>query len=248
MSVKHLRGRDVPHPERRRARVTRPDGSSFPVNVEGETPRRPAVSMILEDLGELSEQERGHPARRAGDFDRTREPKRPAFMAIFPTLDDVDEPAGVLGMYPATFIPRMLPWMKCDRREILHVCSGGLPKGEGVRVDIRPEARPDIVADGRALPLNDASVAAVMIDPPYTEHYARDLYGTDYPRPAHLLAEASRVVRPNGRIAFVHYIVPNAPPGCRFIRAFGLSMGFGYPMRAVTIFEREQPSLEGMNA
>jgi hypothetical protein len=90
-----------------------------------------------------------------------------------------------------------------------------------------------------------ASQAAVLIDPPYTEHYARDLYGTDYPRPAHLLAEASRVVRHNGRIGFVHYIVPNAPAGCRFIRAFGLSMGFGYPMRAVTIFERDQSSLFG---
>lgn len=204
---RHHRARDVPHPERKRARVQRPDGSSFPVNVAGEEPRRPAVSMLFEDLG------------------------------------DIDFPAGVLGMYPATFIPRILPWLRCERHEVLHVCSGGLPPGEGIRVDIRPEAKPDILADGRALPLPDGSQAAVLLDPPYTEHYARDLYGTEYPRPAHLLAEASRVVRPNGRIGFVHYIVPHAPPGCRFLKAFGLSMGFGYPMRAVTIFEREQASL-----
>lgn len=205
--MKHLRGRDVPHPERRRARVERPDGSSFPVNIAANTPRRPAISMLFDDLAD-------------------------------PITD-----TGVLGMYPANFIPKILPWLQCDRREILHVCSGGLPKGEGIRVDIRPEAEPDIVADGRDLPLAEASVAAVLIDPPYTEHYARDLYGTGYPRPAHLLREAARVVRPNGRIGFVHYIVPNAPEGCRFIRAFGLSMGFGYPMRAVTFFERSQPAL-----
>jgi len=253
-----MHGRDVPHPdrkrsfhgadagERKRARVSRPDGSSFPANIEGQEPRRPAVSMLMEDLGELSPEETGKPARPAGDFDRSREPKRPAFLALFPTIDDPDAvPAGVLGMYPATFIPRILPWLRCDRSEVLHVCSGGLPPGEGIRVDIRPEAKPDILADGRKLPLCDGSQAAVLIDPPYTEHYAKDLYGTDYPRPAHLLAEAARVVRPNGRIGFVHYIVPNAPPGCRFIRAFGLSMGFGYPMRAVTIFEREQAGLFG---
>lgn len=203
---RHLHARDVPHPERKRARVTRPDGTSFPVNLVGIEPKRPAIGMLFE------------------------------------VLDDV--PVGVLGMYPAMFIPRILPWLNCERSEVLHVCSGGLPPGEGIRVDIRPEALPDILADGRALPLADGSVAAALLDPPYTEHYARDLYGTDYPRPSHLLREAARVVRPNGRIGFVHYIVPNAPPGCRFVKAFGLSMGFGYPMRAVTIFEREQGSLD----
>lgn len=202
---RHLNGRDVPHPGRKRARVVRPDGSSFPVNVEGTEPKRPAIGMLFE------------------------------------VLDDV--PAGVLGMYPSNFIPRILPWLRCERSEVLHVCSGGLPPGEGIRVDIRPDAKPDIIADGRSLPLAGGSVAAVLIDPPYTEHYARDLYGTDYPRPSHLLREASRVVRAGGRIGFVHYIVPNAPTGCRFVKAFGLSMGFGYPMRAVTIFEREQASL-----
>ena len=173
-----------------------------------------------------------------------REPRIPAIGIFRDLLDDPsDTPPGVLGMYPAIFIARILPWLRCDRREVLHVCSGGLPPGEGIRVDIRAEALPDIVADGRNLPLADASQAAVLIDPPYTERYAKELYGTGYPRPSHLLAEAARVVRPNGRIGFVHYILPNAPPGCRFIKAFGLSTGWGYPMRAVTLYERKQSSL-----
>lgn len=168
--------------------------------------------------------------------------RRPIVSMLFEDLAAPDD-CGVLGMFPVNFIAKILPWLKCARGEVLHVCSGGLPPGEGIRVDIRPEAKPDIVADGRDLPLPDNSQAAVLIDPPYTEHYARTLYGTDYPRPAHLLREAARVVQHNGRIGFVHYIVPNPPDGCRFIRAFGLSMGFGYPMRALTLFEREQPSL-----
>ena len=168
-----------------------------------------------------------------------RAPRRPAISMLFDDIEQEPE-AGVFGMYPANLIGRLLPWLRCDRREVLHVCSGGLSRGEGIRVDIRREAKPDIVADGRALPFADGSMRAVMIDPPYTEHYARELYGTDYPRPAHLLAEASRVVAPGGRIVFVHYLLPNAPPGAKFIKAFGLSMGFGYPMRAVAIYEREQ--------
>lgn len=83
----------------------------------------------------------------------------------------------------------------------------------------------------------------MLLDPPYTEHYAKELYGVDYPRPSHLLREAARVVRPGGRIGFVHYITPIPPPGCHVEKVFGLSTGFGYPMRAVTIFERAQADL-----
>jgi SAM-dependent methyltransferase len=168
---------------------------------------------------------------------------RPAICFVYDDLADLELPAPVFGMYPAAFIPKILPWLKCHRRRVVHVCSGGLPRGEGIRVDIRPEARPDVLADGRALPFADASVEAVLLDPPYTEHYARDLYGVKYPRPSHLLREAARVVKPCGRIGFVHYITPNPPPGCRVVRVFGLSTGFGFPMRAVTIYEREQASL-----
>lgn len=160
-------------------------------------------------------------------------------------FDDLETtPAtGVFGMYPAALIPKIAQWLRCDRREILHICSGGLPPGEGIRVDIRPDARPDIIADGRALPLADESIAGAMLDPPYTEAYARELYGVEYPRPAHLLAEACRVVKPCGRFALVHYLVANPPDGAHVVKVFGLSMGFGYPMRAVTIYEKAQRNL-----
>lgn len=134
----------------------------------------------------------------------------------------------------------------CTPREVLHVCSGMLTRddvGGGVRVDIRPEQRPDVVADGRALPFADASFGGVLIDPPYCVEYAEELYGTDYPRPAHLLAEASRVVRPCGRIGFVHYLVPFPPERCRIVSVTGVTQGCGYRIRAFTVLEREQEGL-----
>jgi SAM-dependent methyltransferase len=161
---------------------------------------------------------------------------------LYEDLGDL-EPQPIFGMYPKALIAKILPWLACSRREVLHVCSGALPRGEGIRVDVRALARPDVIADGRALPFRSGSVAAVMIDPPYTEHYAAELYGTDYPRPSHLLAEAVRVVRPNGRFAIVHYVTPNPPKGSALVRVFGLSVGFSYPMRAVTIYQRDQDSL-----
>lgn len=181
------------------------------------------------------------------------EPKRPPVCVIYEDLVDRDAmPMQVYGMYPAALIPKMLPWLRCERHEILHVCSGGLSPGEGIRVDIRPEARPDILADGRDLtkrfdggpPIAAGTFKAAMIDPPYTEHYAKELYGVEYPRPSHLLREAARVVVPGGRVVLVHYITAKPVEGLLFVKAFGLSTGFDMPMRAVSIYERVGRQLE----
>lgn len=170
-------------------------------------------------------------------------PKKPPVLVLYDDLVDELAPRAIYGQYPHGLIAKMLPWMRCDRHEILHVCSGALARGEGIRVDIRPDARPDVIADGRALPFADGSHAGVMLDPPYNKEYAKSLYGVEYPRPSHLLREAARVVRPGGRIAMVHYITPKPVRGTRFVKAFGLSTGFDMPMRAVTVFERDHKEL-----
>jgi SAM-dependent methyltransferase len=150
----------------------------------------------------------------------------------------MDRPQAVYGQFPRGLIAKILPHLRCARHEILHVCSGSLPRGEGIRVDIRAAAKPDVIADGRNLPFADNSIAAVMEDPPYTEGYAKSLYGIDYPRPSHLLREAVRVVRPGGRICFVHYITPKPPRGAIFIKAWALSTGFDMPVRAISLYEK----------
>lgn len=170
---------------------------------------------------------------------RGPEPQQPPFLVI---LDDLTPPRRVpkarYGQYPRGFLKKILPWLACDRREVLHVCSGCLPPGEGIRVDRDPAACPDIIADGRALPFLDGSMAAVLLDPPYNEHYARHFYNCDYPRPSELLREAARVVRPGGRVVMVHYITPPPVRGLVFVKSFGASTGFNYPMRAVTVYQR----------
>lgn len=175
-------------------------------------------------------------------------PKPPAILVLLPELTGrlEDAPDPVYGQYPRGFIAALMPRMECQRHEIVHVCSGCLPPGEGIRVDIRREAKPDILADGRALPFATGSVKAVMLDPPYTNHYARELYGVDYPRPSHLMAEAARVVRPGGIIAFVHYIQPKPPPGTVFEVAFGVSTGFDMPCRVVTMYRKRWETLPGV--
>lgn len=157
------------------------------------------------------------------------------------------DPEKVWGSYPKGFLVWAVRQLGVWPSEVLHVCSGSLDEtAGGVRVDMRQVAAPTVRADGRALPFRDASFKAVLLDPPYSVEYAEDLYQTDYPRPSHLLAEAARVVRPCGKIGFLHFLLPFPPPGCSFVRVKALTQGMGYRIRAFTIFEREQDSLPGV--
>lgn len=154
----------------------------------------------------------------------------------------------VFGRYPRGFLAHVLQMRllgDVERDRILHVCSGTLSASEKWTVDIRPEARPRVVASGSSLPFPDASFPAIMIDPPYSDQYARDLYRVENPRPSWLLKDAARVVMPQGRIGLLHVAVPFPPIGCRLINVYGVTTGVGYRIRAFTVFERKQTGMFG---
>jgi len=204
------------------------------------------VMRVMHSRGKNADQ--GLPRKRISGTNgswpaRGTPPKPPAICALYEDVNDELIPRPIFGQFPRALIGKLIPYLRCRRSQILHICSGCLPRGEGIRVDVRADAQPDIVADGRNLPLPSSSFPAVVIDPPYTPQYAEDLYQVEYPRPSHLLREAERVVKPCGRIAFVHYLVPMPPKRCHLVKILGLSTGFGFPMRAVTIFQKEQDRL-----
>jgi SAM-dependent methyltransferase len=161
-------------------------------------------------------------------------PKQPALFAL---NEVIDCPVAVFGRLPRGFLTKVaLPMLRCPRQEVLHVCSGALR--EKYTVDIRPEVKPWLVADGAHLPLSDDSFAAVLLDPPYVPAWARQ-YGTKYPPTYPLLREAARVVKGGGRIGILHFLVPFPPKGTRLVKVFGVSVGMGYQMRAFTVYEKE---------
>ena len=152
----------------------------------------------------------------------------------------------VFGRYPKGFRAHVMKaglLGRVARDEVLHVCSGTLSETEKWTVDIRAEARPRVQASGTALPFRTESFKAVMLDPPYSDEYARNLYKVENPRPSWLLREAVRVVVPGGRIGILHVAVPFSPPGCRLVNVWGISTGVGFRMRAFTVYEKEQGGL-----
>ena len=152
----------------------------------------------------------------------------------------------VFGRYPLGFLDHVVSSQllgDIQRTDILHVCSGTLSETEKWTVDIRPEAKPRVVADGKIMPFKSDSFGAVMLDPPYSDQYARNLYRTENPRPSWLLKEAARVVKPCGRIGLLHVAIPFAPDGCRLVKVYGVSCGVGFRIRAFTLFQKDQDNL-----
>jgi hypothetical protein len=192
----------------------------------------------------------GQTGRGAAKENRARSVSGPVIWSAAPAYGALDSPQphdadadgfAVFGRYPVGFLRhiRTAQWLGRVRpEEILHVCSGTLGPEQAWTVDIRAEARPRVIATGTALPFRSESFRAVMIDPPYSDQYARNLYGIAMPRNAALLKEAARVLVPGGRVGLLHVAVPFAPPGCAVVNVWGVSTGVGFRIRAFTVYEK----------
>lgn len=156
-----------------------------------------------------------------------------------PKIAEHFEPFPDGGGYPKRFVEWALDEMGCaDERSVLHLCSGSMVTG--VRVDIRPEKNPDIVADCRNVPLPDESFDFILADPPYSEDYATNLYGTgaSYPKPGQIVKEAMRLLRPGGKFGLMHFQVPMIRKPMKILGVYGITTGSGYAIRAWTLMEK----------
>lgn len=158
-------------------------------------------------------------------------------MFTFKEAPFIDFPDG--GGYPKRFLELAYPILGVtDESKVLHLCSGSVRTG--VRVDIRSEMKPDVVADCRKTPFPDESFNWIMADPPYSEDYAKSLYGTEkaYPAPYEIVQEASRLLRPGGRFGILHFQVPYFHKPMRLIGVWGITQGIGFNIRAFSVFEK----------
>ncbi len=144
------------------------------------------------------------------------------------------------GGYPTRFLGRAFDILGVtEPRSVLHVCSGSMKLG--MCVDIRPHLRPSIVADCRRLPFRDDTFEWIMADPPYSREYAENLYSTGsvYPDPHALMAECLRVLKPGGKLGFMHHIVPKFSRPGRLLKVYTITQGPGYNVRAWTVMTKD---------
>jgi hypothetical protein len=99
------------------------------------------------------------------------------------------------GAFPLHFEENLVKLLGYPER-ILHP-FGGMAE-TGVRVDLNPTLQPDVIADAHDLPFHDQSFDLVLLDPPYSDEEALELYETPKLRPAAYTREAVRVCREGG--------------------------------------------------
>ena len=85
----------------------------------------------------------------------------------------------------------------------------------GLRIDIKPEVKPDLIADAHNFShlLNGKKFNCILADPPYSDEESKELYETPKLNYRKWTAEADKVLDNNGLLIVYHkYIVPNPEP------------------------------------
>jgi hypothetical protein len=131
---------------------------------------------------------------------------------------------------------------------VLHVCGGMArlyPYGRGFGpndaiLDLDPATEPDFHKDARdPYPIG---FRAILADPPYSiedsSHYKPG--PTKYPSPNRIVKNALDALPIGGRVGIIHYILPKAPSGTKFVAAIGIMCGFNNRIRVFSVFEREE--------
>ena len=125
---------------------------------------------------------------------------------------------------------------------ILHPFGGRAE--HGIRCDIDPLTEPDRVCDAHALPFDDEEFDCVILDPPYSNREALELYGTTVPlRPAVFTAEAVRVTKPGGWVVVYTDREPRRPSRCNHTLRIMVVLRPGHSPRVCGVFQKRKPGM-----
>jgi len=125
-----------------------------------------------------------------------------------------------------------------DKDKILHP-FGGMSEF-GIRVDIKPEVKPDFVGDAHNLEMfKDNTFELVILDPPYNEEYSKRLYGTEKPRWKAYTKEAVRVLKEGGYLVVYHYLATPRVENTVLVKRIFLETRVWHKLRCIHIHKKD---------
>lgn len=144
------------------------------------------------------------------------------------------------GGFPMHFEKRILRRLALTPADaILHPFGGAAEYG--LRIDIKADTKPDIVADAHHLPIRDGVMQVVIVDPPYNKQYAEQLYDTAKLGPlrfSRYTEEAVRVLAPGGYLVMYHFLTTPRIPGTDLIRRIFVETRVWHSLRSVKIHRK----------
>lgn len=114
----------------------------------------------------------------------------------------------------------------------------------GIRCDLDPTVEPDFVCDAHQLPFDDASFDCVILDPPYSDDEALELYKTTVKlKPKTYIGEAVRVCREGGWVVLYGDREPARPARCNPTYRILVTLRAYHRPRVCMVFQRRKKGM-----
>lgn len=140
-------------------------------------------------------------------------------------------------------------------KNTIEVCAGSIPRKTTKQeresqsslscftVDINPDTKPDLVADGQKLDMiPNKTFNRWRCDPPYNVKTAKEMYRTDLPNTSKLLKEGARICKP-GSLMFLMLgpqNIQSCPAGTKRIGYIDITVVPNNEIRCLNIFYKHQ--------
>ena len=151
------------------------------------------------------------------------------------------------GAFPAGFLGRLktsfsLVWPK-KREEIAHICSGRIPKKEGIRVDIARKYHPDMVANveefAKQFLKKYHKVRWSITDPPYNVRRAKEYFHIQLLSKNKMVKEMTKITRVGGFVATLdQYSLNGYPRNLKKIAVIAVSSIPNPDLRVFTVWRK----------
>lgn len=140
------------------------------------------------------------------------------------------------GGFPLHFEKRL--WRLLGKPKLVLHPFGGATE-IGIKIDLKREVEPDIIADAHHLPFKNNCFDAVICDPPYSETRNKVLYNLSIPLKFNKWCnEAERVLKNNGFLVLYHERWLPRPKSCEYWMRILLLVSQHHRARVVGIFQK----------
>uniref|UniRef100_A0A6H1ZRB6 Methyltransferase n=2 Tax=viral metagenome TaxID=1070528 RepID=A0A6H1ZRB6_9ZZZZ len=140
------------------------------------------------------------------------------------------------GGFPLHFEKKLLSLLRIAPGEVCQPFAGMCEYG--LRIDVRREVKPDIIADAHHLPVKDNIFQLTLLDPPYSDDYSKELFGTGKVHPSQYNKEAVRITKPGGFVVLYHYYLPERIKDTKWYAIIALITRQYHRARIVSIFRK----------
>lgn len=157
----------------------------------------------------------------------------PTYAWVLPRPRNRNRISGSFPLYFEEKLFRLLGYPSC----IIQPFSGYAEYG--LRIDLRKEVKPHIIADSHNIPLIGGLADCIVIDPPYSNKYSKELFNTPKLKLSKCIEESKRILCKGGFLVIYHIFPIPAPKGFKYHARILLETRINHRIRWIGIFKKE---------